>query len=80
MEIFADDVKCTHGATIGQVSRDAMFYLRSRGINEHTARSLLVYAFAGEVLSTIKFEPLRKHLDELLHTRLSSGETTREAP
>ena len=48
LEIFADDVKCTHGATIGQLDEDAMFYLRARGIATSTARNLLIHAFAGQ--------------------------------
>jgi Fe-S cluster assembly protein SufD len=73
LEIHADDVKCTHGATIGQIDEDALFYLRSRGIDEATARKLLLYAFAGECLDRMK-EPLartfiegliRQHLTEM---------------
>jgi Fe-S cluster assembly protein SufD len=66
LEIFADDVKCTHGATIGQVSEEAIFYLRARGVPEATARSLLIYAFAGESVTEIKLEPLRTRLEELV--------------
>lgn len=70
LEIFADDVKCTHGATIGQLREDAMFYLRSRGIAEKTARGLLVYAFAAEVLEQIEHEGLREYLEALLFAKL----------
>ena len=66
LEIFADDVKCTHGATIGQLSADALFYLRARGIPETEARALLVYAFASDIVSRIKVEPVRAHLDKVL--------------
>ncbi len=59
LEIFADDVKCRHGSTIGQLDAAAMFYLRSRGIGEDEARNLLVYAFASDVASRIRVAPLR---------------------
>ena len=78
LEIFADDVKCTHGATIGQIDQDAIFYLRSRGIGEQAARSLLIYAFANELVSEIRVEPLRAQLGELLFERLPCGELIRE--
>ena len=77
LEIFADDVKCTHGATIGQVNEDALFYLRSRGISADAARSLLIYAFARENIEEIRFEPLRAHLDRLVLARLPQGELLR---
>ncbi len=70
LEIFADDVKCTHGATVGQLDRDALFYLRSRAIPESAARSLLVYAFAGELLEQVRIAPLRAQLRRLLLARL----------
>ena len=54
LEIFADDVKCTHGAAIGQIDEDAMFYLRARGIGASDARNMLIHAFAGDVLDGIK--------------------------
>ncbi|MBK5228240.1 MAG: Fe-S cluster assembly protein SufD [Actinobacteria bacterium] len=66
LEIHADDVKCTHGATIGQVDEDAIFYLRSRGISEASARDLLLEAFAGESLEKMKEEPVRRHLEGLV--------------
>jgi Fe-S cluster assembly protein SufD len=71
LEIFADDVKCTHGATIGQLDEDAIFYLRSRGIDEASARGLLTYAFASDVINGIRVEPLRAQLDKELFARLS---------
>ncbi|MFO7767686.1 MAG: Fe-S cluster assembly protein SufD [bacterium] len=77
--IFADDVKCTHGSTVGQLDRDALFYLRSRGIGEEAARSLLIYAFASEFVGKIQFEPVRKDLEEFLFTRLPKGEIVRQA-
>ncbi|MCO6438874.1 MAG: Fe-S cluster assembly protein SufD [Phycisphaerae bacterium] len=70
LEIFADDVKCTHGATIGQVDRDAVFYLRSRGISERDAVSILVHAFARESLEHIPLGVLRQKLEGLLTERL----------
>jgi Fe-S cluster assembly protein SufD len=66
LEIFADDVRCTHGATIGQLSDEALFYLRTRGIPEDQARSLLTYAFAGDIVSRIKVEAIRAQLDQIL--------------
>ncbi|HEV2425627.1 MAG TPA: Fe-S cluster assembly protein SufD [Terriglobia bacterium] len=70
LEIFADDVKCTHGATIGQIDAEAVFYLRSRGIGLEEARNLLIQAFANDILDRIKFEPLRASLRETLAARL----------
>ncbi len=70
LEIFADDVKCTHGATIGQLRDDALFYLRARGIPETEARSLLVYAFAAEVLERIEIEGLKQELEASLYEKL----------
>ncbi len=66
LEIFADDVKCTHGATIGQLSGEALFYLRARGIPEVEARSLLVYAFAADIVRRIKVDAVRAQLDHAL--------------
>jgi Fe-S cluster assembly protein SufD len=62
LEIYADDVKCTHGAYVGQIDEEAVFYLRSRGIQETDARHMLIYAFANEVLERIGVEPLRERL------------------
>ncbi|HRF59647.1 MAG TPA: Fe-S cluster assembly protein SufD [Fimbriimonadaceae bacterium] len=72
LEIFADDVKCTHGATVGQLRSDALFYLRSRGIDETQARAILVYAFAAEVLEKIECEPVRNELERLLYEKLQA--------
>jgi Fe-S cluster assembly protein SufD len=79
LEIFADDVKCTHGSTVGQLDEDAIFYLRSRGIGQEAARSLLTYAFASDVVERIKVDPVRKDLEELLFSRLPQGEVVRQA-
>ncbi|MFB3854885.1 MAG: Fe-S cluster assembly protein SufD [Vicinamibacterales bacterium] len=70
LEIFADDVKCTHGATVGQIDEEAMFYLRSRGIPREAARSLLIYAFASDVISRMALPQLRGRLDSLLLAQL----------
>jgi Fe-S cluster assembly protein SufD len=78
LEIFADDVKCTHGAAEGQLAPEALFYLRSRGLGEETARSLLTYGFAHEVLECVGVEPLQSYLDRLLLTRLESDLTMKE--
>jgi Fe-S cluster assembly protein SufD len=69
LEIFADDVKCTHGATVGRLDELAMFYLNSRGIGPETARILLTYAFAADVLETIELEPLRVQLEKMVLAR-----------
>ena len=66
LEIYADDVKCTHGATIGQLAAEAIFYLRSRGIGREEARNLLTYAFANDIISRIKIEPIRTQLEGVL--------------
>jgi Fe-S cluster assembly protein SufD len=66
LEIFADDVKCTHGATVGQLQDDAIFYLRSRGIGRDQARSLLTFAFANDIISRVKVEAIRTRLEETL--------------
>ncbi len=79
LEIFADDVKCTHGSTVGQLDEDAVFYLRSRGIGEEAAKSLLTYAFASDIVSRIKVEPVRRDLEELLFARLPQGDVVRQA-
>ena len=70
LEIFANDVRCTHGATVGQLNQDALFYLRARGIGLDDARSLLVRAFAADVTSRVAIEPVRAELDRLLAARL----------
>jgi Fe-S cluster assembly protein SufD len=79
LEIFADDVKCTHGATVGQLDEQAMFYLRSRGIPQDLARSLLIYAFANEVVEGVNVQPVRDYLRRLLLAGHSlSGEQIHE--
>lgn len=73
LEIFADDVKCTHGATVGQLDPEVVFYLRSRGMGLEEARSLLTYAFANDVMERLKYEPLREQLRGGLFARLAKG-------
>jgi Fe-S cluster assembly protein SufD len=76
LEIYADDVKCSHGATVGQLDDDALFYLQSRGINKREARLMLMFGFAHEVIQNIKVEALRERMDNLVMQRLK-GELTR---
>ncbi|MCK9640737.1 MAG: Fe-S cluster assembly protein SufD [Prolixibacteraceae bacterium] len=71
-----DDVKCSHGATVGQINEEALFYLMTRGINENEARLMLMFAFAHEVLANIRVEPLRQSIDRLVNKRLR-GEVSR---
>ncbi len=72
LEIFADDVKCTHGATVGRLDDVALFYARSRGIGAEAARRLLIYAFAAEVIDEVALEPVRLELDRLVLERLGT--------
>lgn len=72
LEIFADDVKCTHGATIGQLDEEQVFYLRTRGIDLETARNMLTTAFANDVIQRISLEPLREQVTNFIHTKLRS--------
>ncbi len=67
LEIFADDVKCSHGATIGQLDTDSLFYLKSRGIGEDKARAILIHAFASDVVKGIKIESIKDYLENILH-------------
>src|SRR5205823_1495586 len=78
LEIFADDVKCAHGAAVGELDEDALFYLRSRGLGREAARSLLTYAFASEMVNLIPLAPLRARVRELVTSRLSDRESLRE--
>ncbi|HEX2121979.1 MAG TPA: Fe-S cluster assembly protein SufD, partial [Thermoanaerobaculia bacterium] len=66
LEIHNDDVKCNHGSTIGQIAQEPMFYLRSRGIGEEEARSLLIHAFASEIIDRMKIEPVREQIRRAL--------------
>jgi Fe-S cluster assembly protein SufD len=70
LEIYADDVKCSHGCTVGRLNEEGLFYLRSRGVTEKTARALLVHAFAMDVLDHIKLKPVEEYVDRLISERL----------
>jgi len=71
LEILNDDVKCAHGATVGQLDQGALFYARSRGLSEKAARNLLTYAFASDVIARIGIEPIRARLADHLAHRFS---------
>jgi Fe-S cluster assembly protein SufD len=73
LEIYADDVKCTHGATIGQLSEESIFYLRSRGVGPDTARRMLIHAFAGEITERIWHNAIREELDQAVWDRLEAN-------
>ncbi len=73
LEIFADDVKCTHGATVGRLDEGALFYMKSRGLGAENARALLTYAFAAEVLETIELDVLREGLEALAFARFTQS-------
>ena len=79
LEILADDVKCNHGSTVGQLDENAIFYLRSRGIDEDAARTLLTYAFASEIINQVKVASMRIKLDQLVLSRLPGSEAIRES-
>jgi Fe-S cluster assembly protein SufD len=72
LKIWADDVKCTHGATVGQLDADALFYLRSRGIGEDAAKAFLVHAFASEVLSSVAVAPVKEYVEGIISSRLDT--------
>jgi len=71
LEIFADDVKCSHGATIGQLDDDAMFYLKTRGIGEESAKAILMHAFASDVITSIKNKSVRDHFEKIISQRFN---------
>ncbi len=73
LEIYADDVKCTHGATVGQLNDESIFYLRARGIGLETARRMLIHAFAGEIIDRIRYAPAREELDKIVWDRLEQN-------
>jgi Fe-S cluster assembly protein SufD len=79
LQIFADDVKCAHGAAVGQLDPQAVFYLRSRGLGPEAARRLLTYGFASDITSQIKIEPLRAQLDALLLATVQTGSLAKES-
>lgn len=70
LEIFADDVKCSHGSTVGQMNEEALFYLRTRGLSELTARQLLIEAFAYDILSKVQHQAVANHVMQLLRRHL----------
>lgn len=78
LEIHADDVQCTHGATIGQIDDEQLFYLRSRGVEEAMARGLLIHAFAHDVIERIRVASLRSRIEQILLTRLPQGDRIKE--
>ena len=79
LEIYADDVKCTHGSTVGQLDADAVFYLRSRGIGVDAAKSLLTYAFASDVVERIAIDAVRHDMEAFLFSWLPMGDVVRDA-
>ena len=70
--IYADDVKCGHGATAGNIDQDTVFYMRSRGVDPETASRLLIYGFASEIIETVQIEPFRAYLERLFLDSLPS--------
>jgi Fe-S cluster assembly protein SufD len=79
LEIFADDVKCAHGAAVGQLDENALFYLRTRGIGQEAARGLLTYAFASEMVNRVRLGPLRARVRDLVIAKLPAFEGLKEA-
>jgi len=78
LEIFADDVKCAHGATVGQLDDSMIFYLRSRGVEHEVARALLIYAFAHDIIGRIRLEPMKRRIERHLISMLPDGERIKE--
>ena len=70
LEIWADDVKCSHGCTTGQLDEEALFYLRSRGISKEMAKGMMLYAFASETIASMKNETIKSFLDGLISEKL----------
>ena len=70
LEIYADDVKCSHGATVGQIDENMLFYLRSRGVGLELARNLLIHGFAQEVIEQIPVRAVRERLEQMLIARM----------
>src|SRR5690606_4613926 len=77
LEIYADDVKCAHGATVGQLDENMLFYLRSRGIDGDTARSLLIYAFADEIIRRVGIAQVRAYVGSSVLGRLPDADSIR---
>jgi Fe-S cluster assembly protein SufD len=78
LEIFADDVKCMHGATVGQLDENMIFYLRSRAIEPEVAKALLIYAFAHDIIGRIRLDPLKRRIERHLISMLPEGERIKE--
>ncbi len=78
LEIYADDVRCSHGSTVGQLEEEALFYLRSRGLAVPEAQRLLIDGFAGEVLALVNDPAVRDHLERLVQAGIKAGESTRD--
>ena len=72
--IYADDVKCGHGATAGHIDADTVFYMRSRGLDLPTASRILIHAFASEIIDTVALEPLREYLDEQFQSAIPDAD------
>ena len=70
LEIFADDVLCSHGCTVGQLDESGMFYLRQRGIPKREARALLLFAFTSEVMEKVNISPIKYHINKIISERL----------
>jgi Fe-S cluster assembly protein SufD len=79
LEISADDVKCSHGSTVGRLDEDAMFYLQTRGMNEQTARQMLIVAFASEIAEAIPQGPLRAQVEQLVAAKLERSQSAKGA-
>ena len=73
LEIYADDVKCSHGATVGQLDKTPLFYMQSRGIDSVSAQALLTFAFANEVLDRIKIDSIKSELRQIIAGKLLEG-------
>jgi Fe-S cluster assembly protein SufD len=78
LEIYADDVKCAHGATVGQLDENMIFYLRSRAIEPEVAKALLIYAFAHDIIGRIRLDPLKHRVERHLISMLPDGERIKE--
>ena len=74
LEMFADDVTCSHGATIGQLDEDAKFYLNSRGIGNEAAKAILLHAFASDVIKSVKIDSVRNYIEEILTNRFNQDD------
>ena len=77
LEIYADDIQAMHGATAGAVADEAIFYMQSRGIDEESARDLLIHGFATEVIDRVRLEPFRAYLDEMFAEGLPKTENVK---